>query len=322
MGIVKLDLNDRKILHALDFYSRKSNAEIGKEVRLSKEVVNYRIRRLAELGVLEYFQTIVNVAKLGYTTFRVYLRLQDADHATVQEITAFLIQHPKIWWIANSTGSWNLEFAVWGRNIYEFEEVWHEFLAKYRPFVSASQISVYTRLHHFRRSFLVAGKEEVPEERVIGGKEIAKYDKTDMGILQALGANGRAPLLEIAAKAGISPKVAAYRIKRMEKEGIILGYKPMINLAKIGYEYYKVNVNLKNFSQVDRMIAWARGNQNIVYVDETIAGADFEFDAQVPSSTDYDALIGEFMKKFGANIRSYDYFRALNELKIIYVPQE
>ena len=181
---------------------------------------------------------------------------------------------------------------------------------------------MYARLRHFRRSFLAAGKDEVPEERVVGGRETAKCDKTDMRILRVLGPNGRASLLEIAGKAGVSPKVAAYRIKRMEKDGIILGYKPMINLAKIGYEYYKVNVNLKNFSQVDRMIAWARGNPNIVYVDETIAGADFEFDAQVSSSTHYDALIGEFMKKFGANVRSYDYFRALNELKIIYVPQE
>jgi len=38
-NIVKLDLKDRKILYQLDLNPRQSNAEIGKKVRLSKEVV-------------------------------------------------------------------------------------------------------------------------------------------------------------------------------------------------------------------------------------------------------------------------------------------
>jgi len=49
---VDIDLKDRKILYHLDLNCRQSNAQIGKKVRLSKEVVNYRIKRMEEEGII------------------------------------------------------------------------------------------------------------------------------------------------------------------------------------------------------------------------------------------------------------------------------
>ena len=48
----KLDLKDRKILYHLDLNCRQSNAQIGKKVGLSKQVVDYRIRRMEDERII------------------------------------------------------------------------------------------------------------------------------------------------------------------------------------------------------------------------------------------------------------------------------
>jgi len=47
-----LDLKDRKILYELDLNCRQSNTQIGKKVGLSRKVVEYRIKKMEEEGVI------------------------------------------------------------------------------------------------------------------------------------------------------------------------------------------------------------------------------------------------------------------------------
>ena len=56
----KLDLLDRKILYELDRNSRRSASEIAKKVRVHRNVVNFRINRLIEKGIIREFVTIIN----------------------------------------------------------------------------------------------------------------------------------------------------------------------------------------------------------------------------------------------------------------------
>jgi DNA-binding Lrp family transcriptional regulator len=318
----ELDAKDRRILWELELDARRNNAEIGKRVGLSREVVAYRINRLMQEGVIEYFQTVINVGKLGYVNFRVYLRLEDITAGEEEELRDYLGKHPKVWWIALAEGRWDIDFAFWARGVYEFYEFWNEFMGGYKRFLQERQISIYTYLVHFRRSFLLGKKHrDMTEAASVGGKEAADADELDLKILRILGPNGRMPTIEIAKKVKSSPKVIAYRIKRLEREGVILGYKPMLNLKRIGYEYYKIDVRLRDTKVLKKAEAWAASNPNVVYIDRTIGGTDFEFDVNVRSPKELDELMQEFRNLLGEAIRDTEYFRVITELKIIYMPE-
>ena len=62
--MVKLDLKDRKILYQLDINCRQSNTQFGKKVGLSKQVVDYRIKRMEEDGVIKCYWTDIDM--IGY----------------------------------------------------------------------------------------------------------------------------------------------------------------------------------------------------------------------------------------------------------------
>ena len=75
-----------------------------------------------------------------------------------------------------------------------------------------------------------------------------KLDSKDKKILYYLSLDSRQSLKTISKKAGVSKELAAYRIKRLFKKGIITNYAIFINIEKLGYSgifiyYYFTKVN-------------------------------------------------------------------------------
>ena len=59
-------------------------------------------------------------------------------------------------------------------------------------------------------------------------------DKIDLKILNSLQRDDRIPLAELADNIGIAKSTLSYRIKRLENEKIIVGYKAIVDPAKLG----------------------------------------------------------------------------------------
>src|SRR3989338_11353664 len=76
-----------------------------------------------------------------------------------------------------------------------------------------------------------------------------KLPKKDMRILQELDINARKPIAAIAKKIGLSKELTSYRIRQLEKKQIISDYYSLYNVAKLGYNLYKVYIKLQNLSK-------------------------------------------------------------------------
>lgn len=59
-------------------------------------------------------------------------------------------------------------------------------------------------------------------------------DETDFRILGLLQENARATLAHISGKIGLSSPSIKDRIEKMERAGVILGYKPVVDYRKLG----------------------------------------------------------------------------------------
>jgi Lrp/AsnC family leucine-responsive transcriptional regulator len=68
-----------------------------------------------------------------------------------------------------------------------------------------------------------------PPPRAIEG-----LDRTDQRILRALQAEGRITNLELAQRVHLSPTAVLERVKRLTREGYILGYAARLDPAKLG----------------------------------------------------------------------------------------
>ena len=117
--MLELDKNDWKILNQLDLNSRQSDAEIGKKTRISKQVVNYRIKKLLDNEIITGFYPHINLAKLGYGTHKIYLKFKSLTKTQEQEIWNYLIKRVGIVWSISCSGRWDIIFAIASENIEE-----------------------------------------------------------------------------------------------------------------------------------------------------------------------------------------------------------
>jgi Lrp/AsnC family leucine-responsive transcriptional regulator len=89
-------------------------------------------------------------------------------------------------------------------------------------------------------------------------------DRFNKKILSILLQEGRLPISHLATRVGISKSPCQARVKKLEEEGYILGYKALLNHSKMGQElvaYAQVTMSdtrdpaLKEFNQAVRKIA-------------------------------------------------------------------
>ena len=64
----------------------------------------------------------------------------------------------------------------------------------------------------------------------------AKLDELDLSILRRLNENARQSYREIAKSLGVSISTVSNRVKRLEADGVVAGYVPVLDPKRIGYD--------------------------------------------------------------------------------------
>ena len=302
---MKIDLKDKKILHELDKNARISFSEIAKKIRLSKNSVINRIKEMEKEQVILGYNALININNLGYATYDVYLKFRGTSIEKEQQIIKEMIKNKDIWFVSKCEGNVNLALLISTKTPEEFDEIWNKVYEKIKSYVEIVRIAILLEYHHFSRGYLL--EKPSSEAVIIGKRGNNKLDKKDEALLRNLSANARISLLELSEKLNLNPKSIAMRIKKLEKEGIILGYKVNLNFRKIGYTYYKIMLSLNDLKIKPELYNYIKANKNVVYFDKFIGGEDFEFDLEIESFESFLVFMENLKKKFGKAIEGYTY---------------
>jgi len=65
---------DLKLLFELNWNCRQTHTALGKKLRISKQVVSYRINQLEKQEIIKSYHALIDWRKLGYNSIRVYLK--------------------------------------------------------------------------------------------------------------------------------------------------------------------------------------------------------------------------------------------------------
>lgn len=120
---VALDDTDYEVLGVLTQAGRKSFSEIGAQLGISPKVVEYRTRRMLDLGVILGFNVKLNHGRLGYTHHKILLELSYASKPKIAQLIRHLKQLTSTVCITRSIGFSDLEFELMVRSNAEFNAV-------------------------------------------------------------------------------------------------------------------------------------------------------------------------------------------------------
>jgi Lrp/AsnC family transcriptional regulator, leucine-responsive regulatory protein len=315
----QLDKKDRLILYQLDLDSRQSFNQIGKKTRLRKEVVQYRVARMEREGIIKGYYCLIDVSKLGYFNGRFFIKFQRDSPEEEQKIIDYYKTHPRFWWVDSIDGFRDLGLACWVKNIHEFYGFQEDLIRRFGRFINEVDISFYHKFYQYKRTYLSQTKE-IPPATTMFFPERTPCDEQDLAILRSIGPAGRKQMVDIAQEVGLSTPSIISRMKNLEKEGVIKGYKVLIDLQKIGYYWYKIEFQLENPDIKKSMLAFFHQHPNIIYAYETVSANDLEVELEVESYEHFRKILNEIRQTFSKHIKKYHHLLWYKEHKFQFVP--
>lgn len=128
-----------------------------------------------------------------------------------------------------------------------------------------------------------------------------EIDSKDREILFHLSLNGRASLAELSKKTKLSKEVIHYRLKNLEKSGIIEGYYAVINTYKIGKVFFRVymkTINMTNRIE-NEFIEFLKNHPKVTWVVEVDGDFDFLYVVWAKDIIKFEKVYKEINDRFG-----------------------
>ncbi len=304
MLTLSLDARDRAILYHLDRDARLSISAIAKKIKLSKEVVNYRIKNLLKLGVIQNFSAIVNNAKLGYGLYRLFIQLKNVDVEKEKDLVGSLEALPSVAAVKLLEERYDLEVLVWAKSVFDFKGIYDQITESHREHFQKVLVTLVTNSAQFIHNYLYQTADYAV--RSIGGKcPQAQLDAIDLQILELVSQDARIPLLNIAKSSGVSPNTIKHRIKKMVKDGVIVGFRARIDPDVLGYQPYRIFVQFAKGDTQDKnkLAEYLKVHKNVTSLTEGIGRGDLDFEIQVKNGNELHRHLQDLRSSFGKSLQ-------------------
>ncbi len=307
MEKIILKKTEKKILGYLNTNSRMSFSRIGKELKKSQQQVSYTVNSLRQKDVILSYYTVIDYSKINYNIllFRVYFKVIYTREQTYEKLIEFLKDDIYTGKIEECSGSYDLIVTFYARNVSQFNKHIRDIMEKFPKHLQ--NFSVLTTVVHrlWGRNYL--NRKAVSRELFVGGDRVPmQVDDTDLNILRMLAADARINSVEIARKLNITPKTVINRIKKLEKDQIILGYKTSVNVRNAGYysnlfviKYHNITSEAEN-----SFVSYLKAHPNVTTAVKTLGEWDIEVKVEVEDYNQIRRTELDIREKFGSLLKS------------------
>jgi DNA-binding Lrp family transcriptional regulator len=300
----KLDKIDLRLLYELDWDARQSETKLAKKIGRSRETVSYRITQLEKRGIICGYATWLNVSKLGYQAYKIYLKIGGSD----KEREAFfddMKQQTDIFWLGTADGAWDVGLTFFAKDNDGFFRRQNELFSRYNKIILHKFTGVAAMAYAYPKK--IFHPEPKDYFYMFGRIEENELDQIDRKIMDALFHDSRMKLVKLAAAAGTTVDIVRSRMRRLEGKGIIVNYKALIDYSKLGLEFYKAFLYFDSFSDEDqkRLFEMCKQDPNVLHMVTLIAPWDMELEVMVENYQQYNAIIRRLKAEF-PNLRNIE----------------
>jgi len=319
-SLIKLDF---RLLVELESDARQTLSQIAKKLKTSQQVVSYRMKSLEKREVIGGYYTILDLSKLGYTSYRTMIRFSNITTQKYKEIIKYLVNHTNVLWIVECGGRWDLIVNFIAKNVIQYNNFLIKFRKKFPSQIQNYDILPTANAVYFGRDYFVKDKRAPQDMPSFGGESREIHlDNLNLKILKFLSRNARMSAVNMATKLKTSSNTIMLRVKEMKKKGIIQGFKPVIHLENVGYFGYKSLIKLQNVTEQKEkeIVDYLKSKINVVGIIRLIGAWDFEIEFEVKTNREMLEFNREFRDSFKNIIKEFETIPLFHEYKYDFFP--
>lgn len=311
--MINIDKKDHKLLYELDRNCKQTLKQLANKLKSKKNSVLYRINKLEKLGIIKGYYAIIDTFKLGYSSYRIYLKFQNHNPKVEKEIIQYLIKDKRVYFISDRDGIYDLVICFWVSNQNSVFDFFDTFFKKFKPYIK-EYINMPTKAMLFSSDYLI--KEYNRKSWVIEPIKKENVDSLDLKILKQISENAKISLVELARINKNNINTIKYRIKRLIKLEIIKAYRANIDFTKLGYIWFKLDIILNDYTKRNELINYLKTIANTFVIGQSIGFGDIEVELHYKNKEELQNFIDNLMSKFSGAINSLDYFSVNKIYKI------
>ncbi len=302
----KLDRLDRLLLAELDAEANQPLRRIAKTLRLGSDLVHYRMQRLQREKVFLRTGAIVDHYRAGKTLYKIYLRLEN-HLELVARLEKHLNRKLQLHWFARTYGRWDVIFSFYADTPQEASRALVSSLEPYASQVLETAVLTVTQRIRYSNTF---GQRRKKVATTIGDDPgHLEIDPLEKQLLVILERDARAPTVQIARELKSTPAIVDYRIKKLEENRLIRGYRLHINHSALGLMLYKLCLRLRDYQQatLDRIEQFAEKHPNAVCIIYQLGEWLLELEIEVRDTDELNLTIDALRSELAESLQSIDY---------------
>jgi DNA-binding Lrp family transcriptional regulator len=295
--MIKLDKIDRKIIFELDQNARMTDTALSKKVGRSREAVRYRIKQLQQRGILTGFSTIVDLGKIGYQGYIIYLNLSGKSEQR-DRFYDFLKSFDNLYWLGISEGSWDVGMIFFARSNIEFHKIKQRIISKFSKNIIKKEIGLIIDTLVFPKGYILPNTEK-PVQLFFDVKN-EKIDSTDIKILNILLNNARINVVDLAKRTKLTIDIVRGRMQKLKQKGIIVKYTVDIDYNVLDLQLFKVFLYFKELPefQEKKLIQYCNKSRQVLTYVRQITPWDAEIHVMTKTFKEFNQLIREVKDEF------------------------
>jgi DNA-binding Lrp family transcriptional regulator len=319
----RLPQSDFTLLAELEDNARQPLSKLANKLRISQQLLSYRLRTLKTKNILSGFYTQINFPMFGYTKYRTMVRISSYSQQKEKEIVEYLMHHPNVQWLVECGGKWDFMVNFLAKNVVQFDNFLKAIRNKFPRQIQNFDIFIVFESIELGRSYFIKSYRDTKKLAYFGRDyKPTKVDGADLKILNLISENARMTSAEIAEQIEVSPNTISSRIKKMIERGIIRGFKPLIHLENIGYMTYKIPFKFQNYTEQreEEIIDYLKTDVRITGIIKLVGQWDFEIEFEVDSRQAMLDLTRNFRDKFKDVIKEFEIIPLYHEYKYNFFP--
>jgi DNA-binding Lrp family transcriptional regulator len=298
---LKLSKKDIMILYNLDLNSRNSLNKISKDVKISPQLLNYKLKKFEEEQLIESHNTIIDYSRLGYISFIVCFKVNYVNDTIFKKLIKTFLKNPNTLSVIECGGRWDLIVKFIAKNSSAFNKEFKNILYENSKQLRNYDVLTIVVRHDYNRSYLINKKHDNNIDKIIGGdRNIYNLTDREKNILSLIIDDSRKSALTISQELNIHPKTVINDIKNLISNKIISGFRSQIDPTKYGFERNLVLIRYHNLSE-DReisLINFCKNNQNIIRATKTFGLWDLLIEVETKNSTKFRNIFMELREHY------------------------
>jgi len=298
-----MDELDRKLLYEISENADESMNKVAKKLRHSREVLDYRMKKLQKDGIVTGFQARINLSNFIYGGYIFLIQSSALDIKSEEKIIQKLKSNNKIQYIGKIGGEYDFIIGFTVKKLGELSETIDEINSAFGK--KKSSQTLLTTVKEIKDSFkTIFSKVDEPNDIVSMPSidEKIKIDEIDKKILISLGKNANIPSWRISDKVKISDVAVRKRIENLVKKKIILGFRTMVDLTKLNYQPYFIMIKMNSTNNKKYMGEFLKRNKDITYSVKVAGRYDLILTVSVRDNKELKDFIYNFKSKFSNTI--------------------